>query len=67
MANSEPSSSSTPSTPDGTPSNTAVPATPSARDLLPAPGKGNEVNAGVPLLFIALVVIAMVVWGAFNS
>lgn len=67
MANSESSSSVSPSTTDGAATNAPVPAPPSARDLLPAPGKGNEVNAGIPLLFIALVVIAMVIWGAFNG
>lgn len=41
-----------------------APPPPQAGDLLPSADKGNQMNAGVPLLFIGLVLVAIVVYGA---
>lgn len=41
-------------------------ANPTPDDLLPQPGRGNEMNPFIPLIPIALVTIAIIVWGALT-
>jgi hypothetical protein len=42
-----------------------APRPPQAADLLPSPDKGTQMDAGRPLFLIALVILAILVYGAF--
>ena len=55
--------SSTDQVPPGAPA--PAPHVPQAVDLLPSPDKGTQMDAGRPLLLILLVILGILVYGAF--